>query len=74
MSLGRLLSALGLLARGASDTPAGTAMNACICVILAAIISQNAVSVKDSGRTSPITVKIRIGWPADARQAWPGTE
>jgi hypothetical protein len=73
MSLGRLLSAVGLLGCGASDTPAGTAMNACICVILAAIISQNAVSMKD-GRSSPITVKIRIGLPADARLAWPGTE
>jgi hypothetical protein len=49
-------------------------MNACIRVILAAAISQNAVSVKDSSRTSPITVKIRIGLRADARQAWPGTE
>jgi hypothetical protein len=53
------------------------AMNACICVIRAAIITPNAVSVKDSSRSSPITLKIRTGsygtcaGPARARMAIP---
>jgi hypothetical protein len=37
------------------------AMNAGICVILAVIITQNAVSVKDGTSSSPITFRIRIG-------------
>jgi hypothetical protein len=52
-------------------------MNACIRVILAAIITPNAVSVKDSSSNSPITVRNRMGLygtparPARARMMIP---
>ena len=38
-----------------------SAMNACICLIRAAIITPNAVSVNESSSSSPITVRNRMG-------------